>query len=149
MADLTLADILMERNALNPVMREAYDRPAPLGAAQRHVEAFGAGFVDPMGVPSWLANKLIGSPNTDWYERWAQEKRNRSPFAAGVGSTVLPALLGLGGLRAAGQLTSAEALGASPELAALGISVSGVRSAFVDPAREQRPQAAYPREDAY
>jgi hypothetical protein len=144
MADLTLAELLKR-----PVMPEEYDRPAALGSLQPHAEAFGAGVVDPMGVPSWLANKLAGSPNTDWYQRWAQEKRDQSPFAAGVGSTILPALLGLGGLRAAGQLTSAEALGAFPEVMALGTGVSGVRSAFVEPSRKQRPQASYPPSGAY
>jgi hypothetical protein len=139
-----LAEFLMR-----PVMPEEYDRPATLGSLQPHAEAFGAGLVDPMGIPSWLVNKLAGSPNTDWYQRWAQEKRDQSPFAAGVGSTILPGLLGLGGLRAAGQLTSAEALGAFPEVMGLGAGVSGVRNAFVGPARKQRPQGSYPPGGAY
>jgi hypothetical protein len=132
---------------MRPVMPEEYDRgEAPV---MPYARAFGAGLVDPMGLPSWAYNKLAGSQNADWYMRRMQEARNESPFAAGVGSTVLPALLGLGGLRTLGQLTSAEAMGAFPEVMTLGAGVSGVRSAFVDPARKQRPQGSYPPGGAY
>jgi hypothetical protein len=170
MADLTLAELLMR-----PVMPEAYDRDRGEPPVMPHARAFGAGVVDPMGWPSGIYNMLAGETiNSRWYKDRMQEARNESPVAAGVGSTILPALLGLGGLRAAGQLTSAEALGAFPELMTLGASVSGVKNAiFPSPSapasdswhpevgidnwahnllmrsRARRPQAAYPPGGAY
>jgi hypothetical protein len=148
--DPTLVDILMERNALNPVMREQYDRMVPLGPAQPHAEAFGAGLIDPARIPSRLLNKLWGSPNTDWYERWSEEKQRRSPVAAGAGSVVLPTLIGgplLGGSagEVAGILGPAVGLGAGGGL--LEYQIKDLIGSL--PERERRPQAAYPREDAY
>jgi hypothetical protein len=150
MADQALIDILMERNALNPVMREQYDRMAPLGPAQPHAEAFGAGLIDPARIPSRLLNKLWGSPNTDWYERWSAEKQRRSPVAAGAGSAVLPTLIGgplLGGSagEVAGLAGATLPLGASGGL--LEMQIRDLLGSL--PERERRPQAAYPREDAY
>lgn len=130
-----------------PVMREEYDRLE--SPAMPHARAFGAGVVDPMGLPSWLMNALANTPGTDWYKRRMQEARNESPVAAGVGSTIPLAALGLGGLRVAGQLTSAEAMGAFPDVMGIGAGISGLRGAFVEPSQKRRPQAAYPTGGAY
>jgi hypothetical protein len=140
----TLAELLQR-----PVMPEEYDRTAPLGPLQPHAEAFGAGVIDPMGIPSWAANKLMNSPNADWYQRWAQEKRDQSPVAAGMGSSVLPGILGLGALRGVGELTTREALQGFPFATQLGLVLGGARNSVSPPPQRQRPQGAYPPGGAY
>ncbi len=157
-ANEALIKALMAR----PVMPEEFDRSAPLGNFQPRAEAFGAGMIDPMGVPSWLANKTIGSPATDWYERWAQEKRDQSPIAAGMGSAVPLAALGAGGLaaRAAGTYAAVGArLPASTPVSLFGTILPGamvmgsaggnIRDELAPPTKKQRPQAAYPPDGAY
>lgn len=154
MADPTLADILMR-----PVMPEEYDRPSQLGSMQPYAEAFGAGLVDPMGVPSWVYNKLAGSPNSDWYKRWMQEKRDQSPVAAGMGSAVPLAVGGMGvaGLRAAAQFPGYVTPGMiardtgrmlGPAMA-MGGALGNASDLLSPSLRRTRPQAAYPPGGAY
>lgn len=128
-----------------PVMPEEFDRPEPLGQLAPHMRAFGAGVVDPMGLPSWALNKIAPTPGRDWYMRRMQEARDESPIAAGAGSAVLPSLVGLGGL----GLTAGEIAGALPLAMQIGTGVGGVRDALFEPAKQRRPQAAYPPNGAY
>jgi hypothetical protein len=152
----TLADILQER-VRKPVMPEAYDRrrgelidPTVIDA-RPYARAFGAGLIDPMGVPSWLAHQAIGSPKTDWYQRRMQELRDESPVMAGAGSAVLPALLAgplVGGpLLGAGSAT--EALTVMPPIMGIGSALGKMRHHIWEPQSQQRPQAAYPTDGAY
>lgn len=140
MAEPTLAGLLMR-----PVMPEVYDRAeSPIAPYMR---AFGAGLVDPMGLPSWAYNKLAGTPDADWYMRRMQEARAESPIAAGMGSAVLPAGAGLTAARVAGALTPLD-LARFPWLAAMGAG-GALGGMFAGPQHKQRPQAAYPTGGAY
>ena len=142
--------------AARPVMPEEYD--APLNPVAPHARAFGAGLVDPMGLPSWLLDAYAKrwpehtpmSPATaDWYRRRMQEARDESPVAAGVGSSVLPFLLGGGAARVAGELTTQEMLHGLPLFMQMGAAVGGVRDTLFTPPTKKRPQASYPPGGAY
>lgn len=136
---------LFDRYASRP-MPEEYDQIGnPLAP---HLRAFGAGVVDPMGLPSWVVNRLAGTPTTDWYQRRMQEARDESPVAAGVGSAVLPSVVGLGGLRAIGELTAREAFQGFPFGLGAGYWAGKGREALAPP-KKQRPQASYPPDGAY
>ena len=55
-----------------------------------YVQAFGAGLIDPSGLPSWAYNQYAGTPASDWYMRRMQELRNESSIAACMGSGIVP-----------------------------------------------------------
>jgi hypothetical protein len=137
----TLAQLLKG----GPIMPEVYDRQEALGPLMPHLRAFGAGVVDPMGIPSWAVNKVAPTPGRDWYMRRMQEARDESPIAAGMGSAVLPGVVGLGGL----GLTAAEVASAMPHALGVGSGIGSVREVLSPPPRKQRPQAAYPPGGAY
>lgn len=95
------------------------------GAVMPYVRAFGAGVVDPLGIPSWglqqLAQRVPSiSPMTpetaDWYARTMREARAESPVAAGAGTMILP----WGGMGLAGRMTAREMMEGLPLFAALG-----------------------------
>jgi hypothetical protein len=154
MADLTLAELLMR-----PVMPEEYDTKEPEGLP--YLRAFGAGVVDPMGIPSWAYNKLSGSPNSDWYTRRMQEARDESPILAGMGSAVPMAPLGVGYMAARNALTLPFSYSAAPGAALRSIgellgpsmlfggAMGQLREELSPPPRPQRPQGAYPPGGAY
>jgi hypothetical protein len=154
MADeLTLSGALKKNGA--PVMPEEFDRPESLGLLTPYARAFGAGLVDPMGIPSWLAHKLSKAPedgrmsNSEWYKRTMQDARDESPIAAGVGSSVLPALLGGGVLRGIGELTARESMEMIPYALQIGGGLGGARGVVSPPETKRRPQARYPTGGAY
>lgn len=147
-----MADPVYTRNALDPmsqpggrpIMPEEHDRYSD-PPVMSYARAFGAGLVDPMGLPSWAANALARTPGTDWYKRRMQEARDESPVAAGIGSAVVPSLIGgplLGG-------TMSETAAAMPVALQIGGGVGSLRDILAPPPRKQRPQAAYPPGGAY
>ena len=142
-----------------PIMPETYDRVRgelrdenPLAP---HAAAFGAGLIDPMGLAGY-AGRGVASVKPEWLDpikaRWfadyMQEQRNRSPIAAGVGSSVLPFMLGGGVARGVGELTTREFFEGLPLFMQLGAGVGGLKGS-VFPTQKQRPQAAYPPDGAY
>ena len=138
----TLANVLA-----GPVMPEEYDRFE--NPVLPHARAFGAGFVDPAGIPSWLLNVLarnapsyspVTSETADWYQRRMQEARDESPMAAGIGSTLLPGWW----WGARGGMNAKELLQATPLLIAGGGAAGNLREGLSPPPRQQRPQARYP-----
>ena len=140
----------------NPTMPEEFDRPEALGSLTPHLRAFGAGVVDPMGLPSWFMEYLsrhgrlsLNQETADWYRRRMQEARDESPMAAGLGSAVVPALAGGAGLVGLGELTGAEFLSGLPHALGIGGAMGGMRSALWPPEQKRRPQAAYPPSGAY
>jgi hypothetical protein len=171
MAGVTLAELLMR-----PVMPEEYDRGGE-PPIMPHARAFGAGVADPMGLPSWLYNRLAGDTiNSRWYKDRMQEARDESPMAAGAGSAVLPALLAgplVGGpLLGAGSV--GEAMTIVPPIIGIGGALGRMKGAMYpspqQPAsdswtpevglenwahnlqmrpRARRPQAGYPPGGAY
>lgn len=152
-----------EPSAPPPIMPEAYDRyENPLLPLMRtYGGAFGAGVVDPMGVPSWALTQIpekyspVSGANADWYKRRMQEARDESPTAAGAGSAVLPALLAgpLVGGPLLGAGSTAEAMTVMPPIMGIGAAGGRIKNAIDDmsrhPDRKRRPQAAYPPEGAY
>ena len=107
-----MSDALVNALVGRPAMVQEYEMVVDPAAYAR---AFGAGLVDPAGVPSWALNALAGalpalspvSPESAaWYKRRMQEMRDESPVMAGVGSAVLPSLFGVGGVAAALRASS-------------------------------------------
>jgi hypothetical protein len=142
--------------AARPTMPEAYD--APDNPLAPHARAFGAGLVDPMGLPSWLLDAYaqrwpqytpMNPATADWYRRRMQEARDESPVAAGVGSSVLPFLVGGGAARAVGELTTRELLEGLPIFMQFGAAVGGMRDSVFPPPTKKRPQGSYPPSGAY
>ncbi len=139
-----MSDELIKALMARPVMPEEFDKPEALGPATPHLRAFGAGLIDPAGIPSWIANLVAHGPKTDWYERRMKEARDESPTAAGLGSAVLPTLIGgplLGG-------TAAETMQLLPHSLAMGGSAGSLKD-LVAPVRNKRPQGSYPPGGAY
>jgi hypothetical protein len=155
--DRTLAEYLMERNALNPVMREEYDKPQNVLATLS--QAAGAGAVSPFGLSEHLlrlgSNALGGDNSRSGVNaRWAADRlyemRNKHPVVSGAtsGMVLVPlggaAALGRGVLNPSNIKELSKALWFAGPLGAQASSIGDIRSS-----PEQRPQAAYPREDAY
>jgi len=136
-------------------MPEEYDIQEPAGLP--HMRAFGAGAADPMGIPTWVLDQLaqrgysgpIKPELADWLKRRAQEMRNESPIAAGMGSG-LGYGLGLGGLaKATGELGAREVIQGIPLWMQLGGAVGGLRDSLFGPLTPPRPQGRYPPSGAY
>lgn len=142
----------MDENRLlefsKPVMPEEYDRVEPPGLAP--LRAFGAGLIDPYGIPSWLAEKLGlgGRPGMPEYaRRRLQELKSESPRAAGMGAAIPTALVG--GTLAGGTLR--EVLNPNLLLPAIGVgaSVAPIAEDFGAYKRSPRAQGSYPPSGAY
>jgi hypothetical protein len=123
---------------------EAYQPESP--SLRPYAEAFGAGLIDPAGIPSWLANWIMRKPLTDWYKRRMQEARDQSPMLAGAGSAAIPALLAgpLVGGPLLGAGSTAEAMNIVPPIMGIGSALGKMSHHWYEPPSRQRPQAAYP-----
>jgi len=139
-----------------PIMPETYDRQNE-AAGLPYLRAFGAGLVDPLpfGLTEYMANRLSQSghlpPNADLQARRLREMQNEAPFTAGTSAALIPSGVGLGVLRAIGQLTTREALDPKTWLALtqMGGGLSDLSAAIRDAPAQKRPQAAYPPGGAY
>ena len=127
------------QNRLAEILSQEAFQPA-YPSIRPYAEAFGAGAIDPAGLPSWLVNGLIRSPATDWYERRMTEARRQSPIAAGIGSSLIPGV----GIGVAGRATAGEIAGMMPYASQFGGSLGALYDLILRTKEPQRPQAAYP-----
>jgi hypothetical protein len=155
--DRTLAQYLMERNALNPVMREAFDPPenALAGMAKAGV----AGAVSPFGASEHVLRGLSHLLGGDSSRHGIKSREiadrlyeMRQEYPAIAGATSGMALVPIGGAAALGRnvlypANIAELAKALPFASGIGSGLANIGDIGSRP--KQRPQAAYPREDAY
>lgn len=157
MAEPTLADVLMERNALNPVMREAFDPPKNALAGMAMAGAAGA--VSPFGASEHVLRGLGHLLGGDSSRRGIKareiadrlyEMRQEYPAIAGATSGMV--LVPLGGAAALGRnvlypANIAELAKAMPFASGIGTGVANIGDIGSRP--RQRPQASYPPGGAY
>jgi hypothetical protein len=155
--DRTLAAFLMERNALNPVMREAFDPPE--NALAGMAKAGAAGAVSPFGASEHVLRglaHLLGGDSSQYGIKSREiadrlyEMRQEYPAIAGATSGMV--LVPIGGAAALGRnvlypANIAELAKALPFASGIGGGLANIGDIGSRP--QPRPQAAYPREDAY